>query len=114
MNKSKSLLKAFAVAALAMAGAAMLPSCTDNEEAVQEDWGSGTISGVVTDTGGDRIAAVSVTVEGSDASTTTSSDGTYSLDVKIKKTVVAKFTKTGYATVAMTVPFGLSPVGKSR
>ncbi len=27
MNKSKSLLKAFAVAALAMAGAAMLPSC---------------------------------------------------------------------------------------
>ena len=63
MNKSKSLLKAFAVAALAMAGAAMLPSCTDNEEAAQEDWGSGTISGVVTDTGGDRIAAVSVTVD---------------------------------------------------
>ena len=31
MNKSKSLLKAFAVAALAMAGAAMLPSCTDND-----------------------------------------------------------------------------------
>ncbi len=112
MNKSKSLLKAFAVAALAMAGAAMLPSCTDNEEAAQEDWGSGTISGVVTDTGGDRIAAVSVTVEGSDASTTTSSDGTYSLDVKIKKTVVAKFTKTGYATVAMTVPFGLFSGGK--
>lgn len=100
--KSKS--KAIALAALMLASVTMLSSCSE-KEAAEEDWGTGNISGVVTDTGGDRIASVTVTVDGTDQSTSTSSDGTYSLDVTIRKTVVVKFQKSGYALVGMTVPY---------
>lgn len=102
MMKSKS--KAIALAALMLASVTMLSSCSE-KEAAEEDWGTGNISGVVTDTGGDRIASVTVTVDGTDQSTSTSSDGTYSLDVTIRKTVVVKFQKSGYALVGMTVPY---------
>ncbi len=102
MMKSKS--KVIALAALMLAGVTMLSSCNE-KEVVEEDWGTGNISGVVTDTGGDRIASVTVTVDGTDLSTSTSSDGTYSLDVTIRKTVVVKFQKSGYALVGMTVPY---------
>ena len=101
MMKSKS--KVIVLAAALLAGV-MLSSCSDNET-VEEDWGTGNISGVVTDTGGDRIASVAVTVEGTNVSTTTGSDGTYSLDITIRKTNVVKFQKEGYALVGMTVPY---------
>lgn len=101
MMKSKS--KLITLAMLMFAGVSMFSSCTEKESA-EEDWGTGTISGVVTDTGGERIESVNVTVEGTELSTTTSSDGTFSLDIVIRKTNVVKFQKTGYALVGMTVP----------
>lgn len=102
MMKSKS--KFIALSAL-FASVAMLSSCSHETESAEEDWGTGNISGVVTDTGGDRVASVTVTVDGTDLSTSTSSDGTFSLDVTIRKTNVVKFQKTGYALVGMTVPY---------
>ena len=109
--KQSNSLKAFALAALAAATVAVLPSC-NKQQSAEEDWGTGTISGVVTDTGGDRIGSVAVTVDGTSTATTTAADGTFSLTVTIKKALVVKFEKSGYATVAMTVPHASFVGGK--
>lgn len=95
--------KFFFSIALAAASVAVLPSCNKTQDA-EEDWGMGIVSGVITDTGGDRIASVAVTVDASAASTSSASDGTFSLEVPIKKAIVVRFEKPGYAIVAMTVP----------
>ncbi|MCR5002956.1 MAG: carboxypeptidase-like regulatory domain-containing protein [Bacteroidales bacterium] len=97
-------------------GTLVLMNSCDNSSEGEDVTETGTVAGVVTDTGGDRVADATISVKGTDLKTTSASDGSFSLEVPVK-TIMVNFEKAGYATVGMTVPasaFGTADAAGAR
>lgn len=79
-----------------------LGSCSDNDFSLLS-YGSGEISGVITDDYGAPLDGVVVSVEGTDKTTSTNTNGEYVLEnIQIAKTILT-FKKQDYLTMSVTV-----------
>jgi hypothetical protein len=99
--KVTKILQTFVFAVLLGASMSMVSSCSNDDES--ENIGYGTITGIVTDDTGTPIADVTVAVTGIDQTTSTGSDGKYTVNNVSMESHAVTFSKTGWLTVSVTV-----------
>lgn len=104
--KLNKFLKSIGLFALIAGVSAMTQSCSDDNDVMGDAVvGSGTLKGAVTDEQNQPVAGVTVTDLSSAKSTTTATDGTYTLaDIPMHtEGQIVTFEKTGYETTSITL-----------